>query len=178
MNPSRRDDVLFKHRHGRTPPASHLLPSWLPNAPACISWLMQPLGAQAQISVTLRVNEERWRERCHSISGLHSEVLPWPFQLLLNGPKQLYSNAKGTLSSGSHAVLLCWPLDNIGAPLASIPSTEDPTISQTNKGDETITCGVSHLGSKAKGVPCFSQINFEIAPKDTFTSNASLLTVT
>lgn len=31
---------------------------------------------------------------------------------------------------------------------------------------------------KLKGVPCFSQINFETAPKDTFTSNASLLTVT
>lgn len=41
------------------------------------------------------------------------KVLLWPFKMPFNGPKQMYSNAKNTLSSGSRAVLLYWPLCNI-----------------------------------------------------------------
>lgn len=131
----------------------HAFPDW------CNPW-----GLKHRSQWPWEFNEERWRERCHSISGLHSEVLPWPFHFLLNGPKQLYSNAKGTLSSGSHAVLLGWPLDNIGAPLAAVAS-KDPKISETNKGDETIPCCVFLIWAvKLKGVPCFPQINFGTAP--------------
>lgn len=127
----------------------HVFPDW------CNPW-----GLKRRSQWPWEFNEERWRERCHSISGLHSEVLQWPFRLLLNGPKQLYSNAKGTLSSGSHVVLLCWPLHNIGTPLAAAASTEDPNISETNKGDETITCGVSRVGTIAERGPMLTPNTF------------------
>lgn len=177
--PSRLANVLFKHlqawhlerwagirradawMHWRTvtrSPDSHLLPVRLSHAPPCIPDWCNPWGLKHRSQWPWEFNEERWRKRYHSISGPHSEVLPWPFKLLLNGPKQFYSNAKGTLSSGSHAVLLCWPLCSIGVHLAVVASAEDPEISETNKGDKTILIWAVLLNGG------FSQNIFRTAP--------------